>query len=463
MTASPSLLSGAPLSRRDFLQTAAAATTVCALPNFAIGQAGPAPSRKVNVAFVGVGGIANAALSGCDGENYVALCDVDDARAAANAAKYPTATRFKDYRVMLEKMHKDIDAVVMSIPDHSHFPAAYLAMQYGKHVYVQKPLTHNIWQARTLRRAAHHFKVISQMGNQGHATEGIRLIKEWYDAGVLGDVREVYAWFDGPDFVKAPYFRIPSSFPPPTSPPPATLDWDLWLGPAKKRPFSTAYHPLTWRGWGDFGGYELGDWACHTLDAPFWALDLDAPTRVSVINLEAIHEGFVPRSTHLRFDFPARGDKPPVALHWYDGGQKPPPPLNWDRKVPFPKSGMLMIGDKNTLMTGPRPDSPRLLPDDLWQDFKKNLPPKVIPRVVGGPFKEWLRAIKNEGPLPGSNFDYSARLTEMSLVGCIAQRTGLDIEWDAANMKVSNHRGLENIVREPARRGWDFGAEVWRT
>ena len=227
--------------------------------------------------------------------------------------------------------------------------------------------------------------------------------------------------------------------------------------------YSPAYAPLIWRGWWDFGCGELGDWACHTLDGPFWALDLDAPSRVSVLNLEPIHEGFVPRSTHMKFEFPARGNKPPVALHWYDGGQHPAPPLDWDRRVPFPKSGMLMIGDKHTLMTGARPNSPRLLlPDDLWQDFKKNRPPKTIPRVLDGPFQEWIRAIKGEGPPPGSSFEYSARLTEMSLVGVMAQRSGRDIEWDAAKMRVSNHRDFEHIVRQPARRGWDFGAGVWR-
>ena len=432
------------------------------LPRFAIAQAGPAASRKLNLAFIGGGGIADIAFDGCLGENYVAICDVDDARAASNFAKYPNAKRFKDFRVMLDQMNHEIDAVIVSTPDHIHFSAAYLAMQLGKHVYVQKPLTHDIWQARTLRRAATHYKVISQMGNQGHTTEGIRLIKEWYEAGVLGEVREVHAWFDGPDFVKAPYFRIPATFPPPTAPVPPTLDWDLWLGPVKKRPYSPAYGPLTWRGFWEFGCGELGDWACHTLDAPFWALDLDAPTRVSVENLEPIAEGFVPRSSHLKFDFPARGAKAPVALHWYDGGQHPAPPLDWDRKQPFPKSGMLMVGDKGTLITGGRPDSPRLLSDSVWEEFKLNQPAKTIPRVKGGPFQEWLRAIKNEGPLPGSNFDYAARLTEMSLVGVMAQRTNLDIEWDAVNMRVTNHPGMERIIRQPARRGWDFGAEVWR-
>ncbi len=456
------MINPSALSRRGFLKTSLVASSLFVLPRFAIGQAGPAPGRRLNLAFIGAGGIAEMAFSGCDGENYVALCDVDDARAAEAFAKYPGAKRFKDFRVMFDQMHREIDAVVVSTPDHIHFSAAYLAMQHGKPIFVQKPLTHDIWQARTLRRAATHFKVISQMGNQGHATEGIRYVKEWYDAGVLGDVREVHAWFDGPDFVNAPYFRIPSSFPPPTAPVPATLDWDLWLGPVKKRPYSPAYGPLTWRGFWDFGCGELGDWACHTLDAPFWALDLDAPTRVSVVNLEPIHEGFVPRSSHLRFDFPARGARPPVALHWYDGGQHPPAPLNWDRSKPFPKSGMLMVGDKNTLMTGGRPDSPQLLlPDAQWEEFRRNLPAKTIPRVKGGPFQEWIRAIKGEGPLPGSHFDYAARLTEMSLVGVMAQRSNQDIEWDATNMRVTNHKGFEHIVRQPARRGWDFGKEVW--
>jgi predicted dehydrogenase len=448
------------LSRRTFLKGSLAASSLLALPRFAIGRDGPAPSSTLNLAFIGAGGQAEAAFTGCDGENYVALCDVDDKRAADAYAKYPKARRFKDFRQMLDKMHGEIDAVVVSTPDHIHFAAAFASMQLGKHVFVQKPLTHNIWQARTLRRAARHYKVISQMGNQGHTTEGIRLVKEWYDAGTLGDVREVHAWFDGPDF-KGPYFRIPSSFPPATSAPPPTLDWDLWLGPVKKQAYSEDFVPLVWRGYWEFGCGELGDWACHTLDAPFWSLDLDAPRRVTVENIERIHEGFVPRSSHIKFEFPARGAKPPVSLHWYDGGQHPAPPLDWDRKKEFPKSGMLMIGDKNTLMTGPRPDSPQLLNDAVWQDFKHNLPAKVIPRIKGGPFQEWIRAIKGLGPMPGSNFDYSSRLTEAALVGVMAQRTGADIDWDAETMQVTNHRNFGDFVREPVRLGWNYGDEVW--
>jgi predicted dehydrogenase len=451
----------APSTRRDFIKASLAASSLFVMPRFAIGTQGPPPSRKLNLAFIGAGGQAEAAFDDCVDENYVALCDVDDARAAKAYAKYPKAKRFKDFRVMLDTMHHEIDAVVVSTPDHIHFSAAYLSMQAGKHIFVQKPLVHNIWQARTLRRAAARYKVVSQMGNQGHTTEGIRYVKEWTDAGTLGTVREVHAWFDGPDFVGGPYFRIPASFPPPSAPVPATLDWDLWLGPTKKRAYSPGYAPLIWRGYFDFGCGELGDWACHTLDAPFWALDLDAPLRVTVENIEPIHDGFVPRSSHLRFDFPARGAKPPVSLHWYDGGQHPPVPLDWDRKKEFPKSGMLMVGDKNTLMTGPRPDSPELLNDAVWQDFKRSLPPKTIPRIKGGPFVEWLHAIKGEGPMPGSNFDYSARLTEMALVGVMAQRTRSDIEWDAVAMRVTNHSDFERYVREPARRGWNVGDEVW--
>lgn len=415
----------------------------------------------MNLAFIGGGGIAQVAFDGCAGENYVAICDVDEDRAASNFAKFPQARRFRDYRDMLERMEHQIDAVVVSTPDHHHFAAAYLAMSMGKHVYVQKPLTHNIWQARTLQKAAHAFKVVTQMGNQGHTTEGIRLVREWYESGVLGAVREVHAWFDGPNF-DGPYFRLPGSFPPATKPVPTALDYDLWLGPASDRAFSPEYHPLTWRGWWDFGCAELGDWACHTLDAPYWSLDLGQPHRVSVAAIDRIDPSFCPRSSHLVFEFAARGDRPPVTLHWYDGGLKPTGFAEWDPTKDIPKSGMVMVGDEHTLMTGARPDSPRLINEELWNDFRRNPPPKTIRRIKGGPFQEWLDAIRGDGPLPGSNFDYAAGLTEMAQVGVLAQRTGESIDYDAETMSVTNHDGLGELIREPARPGWDFGAEMWR-
>ena len=452
-----------PPSRRSFLKAGATVAAASLLPRFAIGASGPAATSRLNLAFIGAGGVVKQALDGCRGENYVAFCDVDDDRAAKTYAEFPDARRFHDYRDLLERMEHQIDGVVISTPDHHHFAAAYLAMAMGKPVFVQKPLTHNIWQARTLKKAAHYFDVITQMGNQGHATEGIRLVKEWYEADTIGAVREVHAWFDGPNF-DGPYFKIPAVFPPPNAPIPTALNYDLWLGPASPRAFSPEYHPLTWRGWWDFGCGELGDWACHTLDAPFWALDLGMPEKVTIEKMDTIHESFCPRSSHIVFHFPARSEKPPVKLHWYEGGEKPDATLipEWPADKPLPKSGMVMIGDKHTLMTGSRPDSPRLINETLWDDFRRNPPEKTIPRVKGGPFQEWIRAIKGEGPMPGSNFDYAASLTEMAHVGVLAQRTGREIVYNAATMEVTNHDDLGELIREPARVGWDFGREVWR-
>ncbi|MCF7847883.1 MAG: Gfo/Idh/MocA family oxidoreductase [Kiritimatiellales bacterium] len=458
------------LSRRTTLKTAAATAGAFTLPRFSIGKPGPSASGKVNVAFIGSGGIAKVAFSGCQGENYVAMCDVDDDRASKNYKDYPDAPKFKDFRVMLDKMGKDIDAVVVSTPDHHHFPAAMEAMQRGKHVYVQKPLAHDIWQLRTLKKAAHKYNVITQMGNQGHATEGIRLSKEWYDAGVLGDVREVFAWFKGPTF-NGKYFQKPASFPPKGEPVPGTLDWDLWLGQTPVRPYSSEYIPETWRGYWDFGTGEFGDWACHTLDTPCWALDLGAPTHVSP-KLSNCNGTYVPDWSIITMQFPARGSKPPVKLTWFDGGKRPDALKELglidqanggnkkSKKDPF-GNGMLMVGDKKTLLTGGRPDSPKLVvSDDEWLEFRKNLPAKTIPRIKGGPFVEWLDAIKG-GPMPGSNFDYAARLTEIALVGVIAQRTGKTFEWDGAKMEVKGDRELTKLVKLPRRKGWNYGEDLW--
>ena len=450
-------------SRRSFLKAGATVAAGSLLPNFSIGRSGPSALSRLNVAFIGAGGVIDQAIDGCRGENYVAFCDVDDDRAAPTYAMFPDARRFRDYRDMLERLEYQIDAVVISTPDHHHFAAAYLAMAMGKPVFVQKPLTHDIWQARTLKKAAHYYDVITQMGNQGHTTEGIRLVKEWYDADTIGHVTEVHAWFDGPNF-GGPFFHMPETFPPRETPVPKALDYDVWLGPVSRRNFSPEYHPLTWRGWWDFGCGELGDWACHTLDAPFWALELGMPERVSVIEEDFVNEVYCPRSSHLVFEFPARGEKPSVKLHWYDGGMKPSAENipEWPEGEEVPNQGMVMIGEKHTLMTGARPNSPRLINPELWTEFRQNPPEKTIPRVRGGPFQEWIRAIKGDGPLPGSNFDYAADLTEMSLVGVLAQRTNRTVEYDAATMEIINHDDMGDMIRQPARAGWDFGKEVWR-
>jgi predicted dehydrogenase len=427
-------------------------------------------NSKLNLAFVGVGGRGGANLKGCNQldengvslNNIVALCDVSEERAASGFDQFPNAKRFTDFRAMLDKMGKDIDAVVVTTPDHTHFPAAMAAMEMGKHVYVDKPLAHNIWQLRTLRKAAKHYGVITQLGNQGHTTEGIRFVKEWYEAGVLGDVTEVIAWFNGPQFNEKGYFLKPDNYPPTPEQVPANLDWDSWLGPVRERPYSHYYLPRFWRGWYEFGNAELGDWACHTLDAPFWSLGLGMPTSVESVVRTPSGDGFVSDQSQLRFEFAARGNQPPVTLHWYEGGLKPENRPEWHMDE-LPKSGMIMVGSKKSLGTGGRPNKPRLLvPDEEWMEFTKAIPKKTILRVAEeDPQGEFCNAIKGTGPMPGSQFEYGARLTEMSLVGVMAQRFDTRIEYDANNMKVTNHPHFDQYIKEPVREGWSYGENLW--
>ncbi len=394
-------------------------------------------------------------MEGCSGENVAALCDVNDDSAAKARNQYSDAKYFHDFRVLMDTMSKEIDAVCVAIPDHTHFAAALCAMQNGKHVYVEKPLAHNVWQVRTLKKAARHYGVISQMGNQGHATDGIRCIKEWYEAGVIGEVKKVYAWFGGPDF-QGSYFSKPDTYPPKPEEVPDTLQWNLWLGPAKERPYSHSYLPRHWRGWYDFGNAELGDWACHTLDGPFWALQLGMPETIKAIERSPSPDGFTPDRSIIRFSFPARGEKPPVVLNWYDGGLKPEIQPGWGLDQ-LPGSGMIMVGSKCSLMTGGRPNNPKLIPDSVWNDFQSNPTDKTIPRIQGGPWNEWIDAIKGDGPMPGSNFDYSSDLAEMTLLGVLSQRFNARIEYDAAKMKVTNDPKLNAYIKEPVRNGWSFG------
>jgi len=447
------------LSRRSFIaKSAAVASGALLLPGLTQCKSG-----KVNIAVIGVGGRGQEDWSECLNENVVALCDVSETAAAEGFKTFPNAKRFKDFRVMFDKMANKIDAVIIATPDHVHFAATMAAMQLGKHVYVEKPLAHNIWQLRTLRKAAQKYKVITQMGNQGHATMGIRYVKEWYEAGILGNVKEVFAWFDGPGFNPKGYFLKPDNYPPKEEPIPAGLDWDLWMGPTAFRPYSHFYLPRFWRGWYGFGNGELGDWACHTLDAPFWSLDLGMPVSVDSILRTPSPEGFVSDQSVLNFEFEARGNKPPVTLKWYEGGAKPENRPEWGLKE-LPGSGMIMVGDKVSLMTGGRPNDPKLLlPEAEWQHFTKNLPPETIPRVEGGPMAEWLRAIKGDGPIPGSNFEYSARLTEMAALGVLSQRFNTRIEYDAVNMKVTNHPDFDVYIKEPVRKGWEYGDDLWKS
>ncbi len=447
------------ISRRSFMKKAsAAAAGVLIIPK----MISCSPNNRLNFAVIGVGGQGRASWSQIPLESIVAMCDVDDRMAAKGFKACPNAKKYKDYRVMFDEMAKDIDAVIIATPDHSHFPAAMAAMELGKHVLVEKPLTHNIWQSRTLKKAARHYGVVSQMGNQGHTTNGIRLVKEWYEADVLGQVREVIAWQGKIDFEHDGYFAPPTSFPPQIDEVPKELDWDLWQGPAASRPFNHLYAPRTWRGFYDFGNGKLGDWCCHTLDAPFWALDMGMPHTVegTIPNPVSDHS-FVAEESLVTWHFGARGNKAPVTLKWYEGIEKPAIRPEWGIDE-LPGAGMIMIGDKKTLITGVRPNDPRLLvPEEEMKEFLKNAPAPTIPRVEEEkPVQEWVAAIKN-GTLPGSNFDYAADLVEMCEVGVLAQRFGGKLLYDAKNMKVTNRPELDPYIKETPRQGWSYGEGLW--
>ena len=419
-------------------------------------------NSRLNVALIGVGGrgIQNWQPI-INSENIVAMCDVDDSWAskALNRIKesHANVKRFKDYRVMFDKMQKLIDAVIISTPDHTHFHAAITAMELGIHVCIEKPLAHNVWQCRTLKKAANHYGVISQMANQGHTTNGIREVKEWYEAGILGEVREVHAWFGEFNFKPGHCWDKPSEFPPKKQTIPKTLDWNLWLGPAKNRNYNKVYVPKSWRGFFDFGNGQLGDWSCHTLDAPFWALNLGMPTSVfGNVPDPRTKENFVADKSTVEFTFPANNDRKSVKLKWYEGGFKP----NFGDDFPLknvPNLGMVMIGSKNSLITGGRPNNPRLLvSEEEWTEFKKNPPKQKIPRLKSGdetPIQEWIDGIKNDF-LPESNFNYSAELTEMALIGVLSQRFGGKIDYDAEKMQIINRPELNKFLREEARDGW---------
>jgi predicted dehydrogenase len=443
--------------RRTFLRTSALAAGALGLPRASVARTGGSLNGKVGVAVVGAGGMGGYAVEQAATERFVAICDVDDQRACPAYEKHPDVPRFRDFRVMLDRLHKDIDAVAISTPDHTHFPIAMAAMELGKHVFVQKPLAHDIWQARTLQKAARHYRVITQMGNQGHTFEGMHRIKEWVDAGVIGEVTEVVTWTDRPN---DPWFVPPRSFPPATMCPPADLDWDLWQGPAAARDYSRAYAPITWRGWWDYGSGSLGDIGCHTFDAPFWALQLGAPTRVQAFSEPPPGPGFVSMNSAVTYQFPARGDKPKVTLTWYEKGFAVPKPRRWETDKALPaEGGMYMEGTKETLFhAGMRPESPMLTPAARFMEMKGELR-KIdrLPPVADGPIEEWIRAIKGEGPTPGSSFDYAAPLTEIVLLGALAQRTGRTLDWDADGMRVVGQPELDVLIKEPARDGWRYG------
>ena len=444
-------MSNSSISRRRFLKGGAAAAGVMILPGSVFGRNGqPPPSEKLNVACIGCGGRGGAAVDAMLSENIVALCDVDERRAAGAFRKAPDAKRYKDFRKMLYEMGPQIDAVTVSTPDHIHFPAAIMAVSMGKHVFVEKPLTHTVWEARQLRLAAKRMGVATQMGNQGHANESTRLMREWVQAGAIGPVREVHHWTNRPIWPQGIGRPDHKEGAPKV---PDHLDWDLWLGPAPERPYDPAYCPFKWRGWWDFGTGALGDMACHIMDAAFWALDLGYPTSVEAQSTNVNNET-APNASVITYQFPARGAMPPVKVMWYDGGLKPtiPDECKPDRK--WDENGTLLIGDKGAMLSNTYNSSVRIIPEAKMKEFLPNRPEKTIPRIEGGNhFKEWIRACKGGVPA-GSNFEHSGRLTETVLLGNLAIRSGRRLEWKGEKMEVTNYAAANQFVTKEYRDGW---------
>ncbi len=403
------------------------------------------PHKKLNIALIGIGGRGHVVVMEMKSENIVALCDVDDGFADKYQKKdflptpqtFPNAKRYKDYRKMLVEMDDEIDAVIVATPDHTHFPAAMMAISMGKHVYCEKPLTRTIWEARQLTLAARRHGVATQMGNHRHSLENIRLVREWIEAGALGDVREVHIWTDRPNerhFEAVGVHKLKER-PKETPPVPDGLDWNLWLGTRPLRPYHRLYAPVQWRSWFDFGTGPLGDMGCHIFDAPFWALNLGYPTSVEA-KTSGLNKETFPTWSIITYEFPARDKMPPVKVVWFDGGKLPPRPKELEEGRELQDGGQLYYGDKAVIMTGSYANGCRMIPEAKMKEFAPNRPPKSIPRSIGH-FKEWIEACKGGKPA-GSNFDYAGPLTEVVLLGNLAIRAGKKIECDPVKRTVLN-------------------------
>jgi predicted dehydrogenase len=434
------------MKRRDFLKAAgfAAATIV---PRHALGGEGQTPpSEKLNIAGVGIGGQGGGVLRDMAGENIVALCDVDSQKAAGTFNAFPKAQRFRDYRELLDKC-RNIEAVMVATPDHMHAPITVAALRAGKHVYVEKPMAHTIEETRVMTRLAKETGLVTQMGNNGHAGEGLRVTREWLQAGAIGTVREIHCWSDRPGHFWKQDMERPSD----TPPVPATLDWDLWLGAAPVRPYHPIYHPVAWRGWFDFGTGALGDMAIHNMDPAFYALDLDAPVAAEARTSPLKRESY-PAWEIITYEFAAKGTRPAVKMTWYDGGKMPPRPENLDEGVKLGDNGIYFVGEKGTMLCGGWCGMPGLFPKQLRQDFQK--PPKTIPRSIGHR-AEWIKACKDRKPEDSkAGFAYSGPYTESLLVGMLAVRLQQRIEWDSAAMKAANAPEADALVRKRYRKGF---------
>jgi predicted dehydrogenase len=468
------------ISRRQFIYYSALTASSTVLGLRAIAQSRRvSPNEKLNIGCVGCGGKGRGDIQFCSGENIIALCDVDENAASGARQNHPNAKFYKDYREMLEK-EKSLDAIDIATPDHMHAVIAANAIKLGKHVYCQKPLTHDVFEARTLRELAKQHGVATQMGNQGSASDSLRRAVEVVQAGLIGAIRNAYVWTNRPVWPQG------LARPEGSDPVPQGLDWDLWLGTAPFRPYKGAppeasgggnrrrnagvYQPFAWRGWLDFGTGALGDMACHTVNWPFRALSLGYPTEIEAESSGMNGESY-PKNSKIRFEFPAREGKPPVTLWWFDGGNKPPSELTKpivDLQDRVSGSGCLLIGEKGELFSPSDGDQDlqlfvRMKDEKELMDAKAHEAAKAIPQTLprnahtGSPDQrqhlEWIAACKG-GKAPYSNFDIAAYLTEIILLGCVALRAGKKLEWDGPKMIAKNAPEAAKFVKREYRTGW---------
>lgn len=439
-------------TRRGFIRRSAAGAAIASVvPSYVLGLRGaPSPNEKLNLAAIGIGGQGGSDLNELASENIVALCDVDSKQGGGSFKKFPNARQFQDFRKMFDAMEKDIDAVLVATPDHFHSVAAMHAIKRGKHVYCEKPLAHSIWEVRELMRAAREHKVITQLGNQGHSFDSIRVFREWIEDGVIGNVREVhamcssvYSQIDQIDAVRK------------GEPVPENLNWDLWLGPAQWRPYHSAYVPGRWRTWSAFGTGVIGDWTCHVIDPVFWSLDLGAPTSIVAETGDydpEKHGDTFPRASTVTYEFPAKGNRPAVKLVWHDGASKPERPKELEGGEELPTIGALVIGDKGKIIYGSHgANHPRILDEKLMDSVSKK--PTRIPKSVGH-HKEWIAACKAGKPA-GSPFDYGGPLTEVALLGVIAIHCKNEtLKWDSKAMRFTNSDHANKMLKPTFREGW---------
>lgn len=450
-------------SRRTALRAGAVAGAFSIVPSHLLGQdpQQPPPSRKVNIAAVGASGQAAGDMEALTraGGQVVAFAEVDGRRAAETVRRYPDARRFVDFREMLEALDDRIDAVLVATPDHTHAVAAMAAIKRKKHVYCEKPLAHSVWEVRALMKAAAEHGVITQLGNQGHSSAAIRLFREWVEDGAIGTVHTIHAGCNAPNsrIDQLPLLGDKHDVP-------ADLDWDRWLGPAPFRPYNPVYLPAKWRSWRAFGTGTIGDWTCHVIDPVFWALELGPPETVRLERADGWdpekHRETFPRGSIVRFVFPARSGRGPVTLLWHDGNEAIPAPDIWptvveetpDRKLV--DTGALVYGDKGVIMYGSHgAGGVRIIPQSAMSAYTK--PAQTIPRApFNDHYRDFLQAVR-DGRKAGSDFSYGGPLTEIALIGSIAQLfPGQELKWDAPNMRFANSTEATKLLTPTFREGW---------